>query len=121
MSVEDRDKHKKVFQNDPRYTVLLGTIGAAGTVQTFTAARNVIFYDSPWNPSDKEQASDRIYRIGTTQSVNIFTLVTKDTVDDKVEQILYRKDGIAKYIVDGKMDFRKNPDLFNFLLGDDYS
>lgn len=116
MTLEGRERHKKVFQSNPEYKVLLGTIGAAGTVQTFTAARNVIFYDSPWNPSDKEQAEDRIYRVGTTQSVNIFTLVTKDTVDDRVEQILYRKDGVAKYIVDGKLDLRKNPELFEFLL-----
>ena len=117
MSVEDREAHKKAFQNNPAYTVLLGTIGAAGTGQTFTAARNVIFYDSPWNPSDKEQATDRIYRIGTTQSVNIFTIVTKDTVDDRVEQILNTKEGVAKYIVDGKLDIRHNPQLFEFLLG----
>lgn len=118
MSTEDREKHKKTFQNNPAYTVLLGTIGAAGTTQTFTAARNVIFFDDPWNPSDKEQAEDRSYRIGTTQSVNIFTLVSKDTVDDKVEQILYRKTGVAKYIVDGKLDLRNNPELFDYLLGD---
>lgn len=118
MSTEDREKHKKTFQNNPAYTILLGTIGAAGTTQTFTAARNVIFFDDPWNPSDKAQAEDRIYRIGTTQSVNIFTLVSKDTVDDKVEQILYRKTGVAKYIVDGKLDLRNNPELFDYLLGD---
>lgn len=117
MSLEDREKHKKVFMTNPEYKVLLGTIGAAGTVQTFTAARNLIFYDDPWNPSDKEQAEDRIYRIGTKQSVNIFTLVSKDTVDDRVEQILYTKEGIAKYIVDNKLDLKKNPELFDFLIG----
>jgi len=121
MSVEDREKHKKVFQTNPEYKILLGTVGAAGTAQTFTAARNVVFYDSPWNPSDKEQASDRIYRIGTTQSVNVFTLVTKDTVDDRVEQVLSTKEGVAKYIVDGKLDLRHNPELFDFLLGSEYS
>lgn len=119
MSTQDRELSKNRFQNDDSYRVMLGTIGAAGTVQTFTAARNVVFYDSPWNPSDKEQAEDRIYRIGTTQSVNVFTLVSKDTVDDKVEQILATKSEIANYIVDGKLDLRSNPDLFNYLLGHD--
>lgn len=117
MSIEDREKNKRVFQNNPQYKVLLGTIGAAGVGQTFTAARNVIFYDDPWNPSDKDQAEDRVYRIGTTQSVNIFTLVTKDTVDARVEQILSTKSDVAKYIVDGKLDLRNNPQLFEFLLG----
>ena len=116
MNAEDREAHKLKFMNDPEYTVLLGTVGAAGTAHTFTAARNVVFYDSPWNPSDKVQAEDRCHRLGTTESINIFTLVAKDTIDERVEQVLNTKDGVAKYIVDGKLDLRKNPDLFDFLL-----
>ena len=117
MSASDREKHKQAFINNPNYTVLLGTVGAAGTSHTFTVARNVVFYDDCWNPSDKEQAEDRIYRIGTTESVNIFTLVAKDTIDEKVEKILSTKSGISKYIVDGSLDLRNNPDLFDLLLG----
>lgn len=59
MDPEERDRHKHVFQTNPEYTVMIGTIGAMGTTHTLTAATNVIFYDSPWNPSDKEQAEDR--------------------------------------------------------------
>lgn len=117
MSAEDREKHKQAFMTIPEYKVLLGTIGAAGASHTFTAARNIIFYDSPWNPSDKDQAEDRCYRIGTNQSVNIYTLVSKDTVDDRVEQILSTKSGVAKYIVDGKLDLRHNAELVELLLG----
>jgi len=116
MSASDREKHKQAFINNPEYTVLLGTIGAAGTSHTFTVARNVVFYDCPWNPSEKEQAEDRAYRIGTNQSVNIFTLVAKDTIDDKVEQILSTKSGISRYIVDGKLDLNRNPELFDLLV-----
>lgn len=116
MSPADREAHKALFLNNPEYRVLLGTIGAAGVSQTFTVAQTLIFYDDPWNPSDKEQAEDRIYRIGTRQSVNIFTLVCKDTVDDRVEQLLYTKHGIAKYIVDNQLD-TKNPNLIQYLLG----
>ena len=65
MSAEDRETHKQRFINDPEYTVLLGTVGAAGTAHTFTVARNVVFYDSPWNPSDKVQAEDRCVVGGT--------------------------------------------------------
>lgn len=117
MSPADRENHKYVFQNNPEYKVLLGTIGAAGTSHTFTAATNVIFYDEPWTPSDKEQAEDRIYRIGTKSSVNIITLITKDTVDERVNDILYNKRNISKYIVDNKLDLRKNPGLFDLLIG----
>ena len=117
MSIEDREKNKRVFQNNPEYKVLLATTGAAGVGQTFTAARNIIFYEEPWNPSDKTQAEDRCHRIGTTSSINIFTLIVKDTVDEVVSNILHRKDAISKYIVDGKLDLHNNPELFDLLLG----
>lgn len=116
MKSDERERHKQVFQNNPEYTVLLGTIGAAGTTHTFTAATNVIFYDEPWTPADKVQAEDRAHRIGTKSSVNIFTLISKDTVDDKVHDILYQKSSTSQFIVDNKIDLRSNPELFDLML-----
>lgn len=118
MKEADRQKHKEVFMTNPRYTVMMGTFGALGTTHTLTVARNVIMYDEPWNPSDKAQAEDRIYRIGTKYPVNIYTLITRDTVDDRVHDILYTKSGISEFIVDGKLDIVNNPRLFNLLLSD---
>lgn len=117
MTVEAREANKRRFMTDPEATVLIATVGAAGTAQTFTAARNVIFYDDPWSPSDKEQAEDRIYRIGTKEPVNIYTLVSAGTVDERVEKILYTKKGVSNYIVDNKLDLYGNADLFDYLLG----
>lgn len=113
----DRLKNKQIFLSDPKYTILLGTVGAMGVSHTFTVASNVIFLDEPWNPTDKKQAEERVYRIGTHGSVNIYTVLTKDTVDDKVHKILYRKGTISDYIVDNKLDIKKDPNLFNYLLG----
>lgn len=120
MKSEDREKDKQKFMEDPKYTVMLGTVGAMGTTVTLTAARNIIFYDEPWTPADKEQAEDRIYRIGTKDSVNIYTLITVNTVDEHVHDILYTKKGVSKYIIDNKLDLHKNPKLFNMLLGNDH-
>ena len=117
MSEADRQKHKQVFQSNPEYTVMIGTIAAMGTTHTLTAATNVIFYDEPWTPSDKEQATDRAHRIGSTQPINIYTLITAGTIDEKVHNILYTKSGISKFIVDN-LDIRKDPELFDLLLGD---
>lgn len=117
MSQEDREKHKRVFINNPDYSVMLGTVGAMGVSHTLTVARNIIFYDSPWNPCDIEQCEDRCHRPGTTQSVNIYTLVTRDTVDERVHDILSKKEGIANYIVDGKLDMHNHPEIFDMLLG----
>ena len=118
MKESERQRHKQVFIENPEYTVMVGTFGALGTTHTLTVARNEIMYDEPWNPSDKVQAEDRIYRIGTNQSVNIYTLITRDTVDDRVHEILYTKSGISQFIVDGKLDIMNNPKLFNLLLSD---
>ena len=116
MSSEDREKHKHAFINDPERRIMLGTVGALGTSHTLTVARNVIFYDSPWNPADIEQAEDRCHRPGTTDSVFVYSLITKGTVDEKVHEILSKKEGTANYIVDNELDLRSHPELFDLLL-----
>ena len=96
---------------------MLGTIGAMGVSLTLTVATNVIFYDDCWTPADKEQAEDRSNRIGSTSPLNVYTLMAKDTIDERVRQILEQKRGIANFIVDNKLDLKANPKLFDFLLG----
>jgi len=119
MKSEDREKSKQKFMDDPKYTVMLGTVGAMGTTVTLTAAQNIIFYDEPWTPADKEQAEDRIHRIGTTSSVNIYSLLTINTIDERVHDILYNKKGVSNFIIDNKIDLHKDPKLFDLLLGHD--
>lgn len=119
MSEADRQKHKRVFINNPDYKVMLGTIGALGVNHTFTVANNVIFYDEPWTPGDKTQAEDRCHRIGSTMPLNIYTLLSLNTVDDRVHRIIGDKEDMSNYIVDGKLNLRNNPELFEKLLGGD--
>lgn len=119
MSEADRQKHKRVFINNPNYKVMLGTIGALGTNHTLTVANNVIFYDEPWTPADKVQAEDRCHRISASSPVNIYTLLSKGTIDESVHKIVYDKQDISNFIVDGKLDLRNNPELFDKLLGHD--
>lgn len=117
MKTDAREKHKRVFMNNPEYPIMMGTVGALGTSHTLTAANNVIFYDEPWNPSDRDQAEDRIHRIGAdvNKSINIYTILSKDTVDDSVHKILSTKEGLSNYIVDNKLDF-SNDELVKLLL-----
>lgn len=100
----DREQAKTMFQEDDIHKVIIGTTGAMGTGITLTRASTSIFLDSPWTMADKIQAEDRIYRIGTTKSVNIITLVTKDTIDEKIEEIVYQKGEMSDYILDGKIN-----------------
>lgn len=117
MKQEVREQHKLVFMENPEYHVILGTIGALGTSHTLTAATNEIFLDEPWSPAVKDQATDRIYRIGTTQSVTIYTLLSEGTVDDKVHDILFKKQGSSDLIVDNMNDVLKDhPEMLDWLL-----
>lgn len=117
MSEADRQKHKHVFINNPEYKIMIGTIGALGTNHTLTVANNVIFYDSPWTHAERNQAIDRCHRISAKSNVNVYTIITKDTIDETVHKILEEKKDVSGYIVDGKLDIRNNPELFDKLLG----
>ena len=99
---EERMIEVNRFQNDDNCKVIVGTIGAMGTGLTLTAAQNVIFLDSPWNRALKDQAEDRAHRIGTAGTVNIITIVCKGTIDEKIEDIVYRKGLMSDMLVDGK-------------------
>lgn len=118
MKADVREQHKQAFINDPERRIMMGTIGALGTSHTLTVARNVIFYDSPWNPADIAQAEDRCHRPGTTDTVFVHTLITRGTVDERVHEILNKKEGTANYIVDGELDLHSHPELFDLLLRD---
>lgn len=67
-------------RDDPR--VLVATIKTLGESVTLHRARDLIFLESSWTPTDMEQAADRVYRIGQTGSVTITHLVTANTVDE---------------------------------------
>lgn len=113
---KDREAQKDKFMNDDTCKCIIGTIGAMGTGLTLTAASTVIFLDSPWNRANKEQAEDRAHRIGTTSTVNIITLVCKDTIDERIEDLIYKKGAMADALVDGVVDLNKS-EVIDYLLG----
>jgi SNF2 family DNA or RNA helicase len=87
-----------------------------GTGHTLTAASTVIFLDEPWNRGKKEQAEDRAHRIGTKGTVNIITLIAKDTIDEKLHEIVYKKGKMSDIIVDKEIDAVTNEKMVQYLL-----
>lgn len=114
--VKDRQLQVEKFMNDESCRVIIGTIGAMGTGLTLTAASTVIFLDSPWNRATKDQAVDRAHRIGTKSNVNIITLVCKDTIDERIEELVYKKGVISDALIDGKIGDTSKIEMVNFLL-----
>lgn len=113
---EDRMDEIKRFQNDPECKVIIGTIGAMGTGLTLTAASTVIFLDEPWNRGIKDQAEDRAHRIGTRGTVRIVTLITKDSVDEGIYNLVQKKGKMADLLIDGKVDGRNVDSALDYLL-----
>ena len=88
------------FQNDPDCKLFIGTWQKCGTGLTLTSASYMIFIDTPWTSAVYTQAQDRIYRIGTNKPVFIYNLICKDTIDERVLDILNNKQALSDYIVD---------------------
>ena len=105
------------FQNGEDMMVLIGTSGAMGTGLTLTAGSVEIFLDEPWNMALKEQCVDRCHRIGQNNNLTIYTLMCKDTIDERIHQIVERKGKMADVLVDGfgKVNMDKK-ELLQFLL-----
>ena len=93
----------EAFQNTDDLQVLIGTIGAMGTGLTLTAATVVIFVDEPWNKALFDQAVDRVHRIGTKSNITIYSLMCKDTIDERIHDIIYKKGAMSDAIIDGKI------------------
>ena len=90
------------FQADPEKKLFFGGLKSAGVGLTLTTATNVIFLDFSWIPADHIQGEDRIHRIGSvSNSVNIYQLFSKDTIDEYMVSLLAEKRKIFDKIIDG--------------------
>lgn len=104
------------FQNDNSCKIIIGTIGAMGTGLTLTAGSVVIFLDEPWNRALFDQAVDRAHRIGAKSNVTIYSIMCKDTIDERIHDLIYKKGAMSDAIIDGKVIGNKT-DVINYLLG----
>lgn len=110
-----RQEYVNQFQNDKSCNFIVGTIGAMGTGLTLNAASTVIFVDEPWTMAAKAQAIDRAHRIGTNHNVTVITLMCKDTIDEKIHELVEKKGAISDVLVDGKIEGTRE-DILEFLL-----
>ncbi|MEV7140809.1 SNF2-related protein [Streptomyces tauricus] len=79
--------------------ILILSLKAAGTGLNLTRAGHVVHFDRWWNPAVEEQATDRAYRIGQTQPVQVHRLITEGTVEDRIADMLASKRALADAIL----------------------
>ncbi|MGW4287622.1 DEAD/DEAH box helicase [Streptomyces sp. NPDC004673] len=96
--VPERERMVDRFQSG-EIPVLVLSLKAAGTGLNLTRAGHVVHFDRWWNPAVEEQATDRAYRIGQTQPVQVHRLVTEGTVEDRIAEMLTAKRALADAIL----------------------
>lgn len=99
IDAKERQNQVKKFQNDKSCWVFIGSSPACREGITLTAATNVIFYDLEWTPADVEQAYSRAYRIGQKNAVNVYFLITKNSIDEHVLEVINIKNHVSQSIM----------------------
>lgn len=79
--------------------VFLLSLKAAGTGLNLTRAGHVVHVDRWWNPAVEAQATDRAYRIGQTQPVQVHRLIAEGTIEDRIADMLARKQDLADAVL----------------------
>lgn len=97
-STRQRDQVVKEFSEGDAQAFLI-SLRAGGTGLTLTAADYVFVMDPWWNPAVEEQAIDRAHRIGQKRPVNVYRLVAKGTIEEKVSQLQQRKRDLFTSVV----------------------
>jgi len=108
-----RDAMVDDFQTNHSSRIILLSLKAAGTGLNLTAASNVVHYDLWWNPAVEAQATDRAYRIGQKNNVQVHRFITKGTFEEKIDTLIQKKKELADLTVSsgenwiGKMSNRE--------------
>ncbi|KAI5243226.1 SNF2 family DNA-dependent ATPase domain-containing protein [Aureobasidium subglaciale] len=107
------------FNSDPSIDCLLLTTSVGGLGLNLTGADTVIFVEHDWNPQKDLQAMDRAHRIGQKKVVNVYRLVTRGTLEEKILSLQRFKIDVASTVVNqqnaglGSMQTDQILDLFN--------
>ena len=86
-------------------SVFLISLKAGGTGLNLTGADMVIHYDPWWNISAENQATDRAYRIGQKNNVQVYKLITKDSIEEKIYELQKRKEELTDNVLSTQMTF----------------
>jgi superfamily II DNA or RNA helicase len=103
LSMRERTRIIEQFTTDPSVHAFIST-DAGGLGLNLQAASFVINLDLPWNPARVEQRIGRAHRIGQTLPVNVINMIALNTVEQRVLEVLYRKQELFDEILDVELD-----------------
>ncbi len=103
--VDERMKMVDEFNENSNVKLFLISLKAGGTGLNLTGADMVIHYDPWWNISTENQATDRAYRIGQKNNVQVYKLITKNSIEEKIYELQEKKAKLANSMLDTKTKF----------------
>lgn len=103
--VSDRIDLVDEFNNNPDKKLFLISLKAGGTGLNLTGADMVIHYDPWWNISSENQATDRTYRIGQKRNVQVYKLITKNSIEEKIYDLQKRKETLIDNMLSTNQTF----------------
>ena len=116
--VDERIELVDEFNENKEIKVFLISLKAGGTGLNLTSADVVIHYDPWWNVSSENQATDRAYRIGQKNSVQVYKLITSNSIEEKINKMQEQKEKLSKDVLSteetfiSKMSKKEILDLF---------
>lgn len=97
--VKERTRIVEAFQGEKYVPFLVLSVKAGGTGLNLTRANHVIHFDRWWNPAVENQATDRAFRIGQQKNVMVHKLVCKNTIEEKIDEIISGKMQLAQDVI----------------------
>ena len=87
------------YNKDPARFGMVLTLSSGGVGLDLQTANHVVLYDQWWNPAVHSQAIDRVHRIGQVRSVLVFHIITRGTLEEKIESKLSKKKDIFDLVI----------------------
>lgn len=100
---KERAKMQAQFNTDPAMDLMIGT-EAMSQGLNFTGADYVINYDDNWSPSIMGQREDRCHRIGQKNVVTVINFICKDTIEERIRDVIYGKNKITAEVLGDSTD-----------------
>ncbi len=100
LNAQQKDTVVYLFKSRPEHKLLLLSLRAGGQGLNLQEASYVFHFDRWWNPAVEHQAEDRTHRLGQTLPVHIYKYTCENTIEERIDDILHKKQRLFNELVD---------------------
>ena len=108
----------QAFSHDPELACIVASLNCLNRGYTITAANHVLLVDLEYSPEATDQAGDRVHRPGQTKDVYVQMLLSRDTIDQIMWEVVTQKAEAIRHAIDGKARFLDVAEILQRVTGD---